>query len=78
MAKHKVKRGGKRNGAGRPMAYPGDGRAVRVSFSAPPGLAARLDTAADQIGKSRSAIVVAGLEQILSQSPDRLAAQIGR
>ena len=72
--------GGKRDGAGRPLANPEQGPAVRVSVTMPPALARRLDAAARQIGRKhggRSAIVVAAVESILSQSPDRLAAQIG-
>ncbi len=61
---------------GRPAAYPGEGRAVRLSFSAPESLAKRLGVAADQLGLTQSAVVVAGLRSILSQTPDRLAAQV--
>jgi hypothetical protein len=57
---------------GRPASYPGEGRAVRLSFSAPESIAERLTAAVEQIGVSQSAIVLAGLRQILSQSPDRL------
>jgi hypothetical protein len=70
MAKRKVKRG-------RPVSYPGEGRAVRLSFSAPESLANRLSAASEQVGQSQSAIVVAGLRAILSQTPDRLAEQCG-
>lgn len=64
--------GGKRPGSGRKPAYPGEGLAVRRSFSAPAALASRLTVAAEQVGCSESTIVVAGLRQILDQSPDRL------
>jgi len=73
MKKKKPKQGGNRSGAGRPMAYPGEGRSVRLSFSAPETLVKRLGMAAEQVGQSQSAIVVAGLRAILSQSTDRLA-----
>ena len=65
------KRGGKRDGAGRKQSHPG-GPAVRVSVSMPAMVSARLDHAAQQIGVGRSAIVVAAVESILAQSPDRL------
>ena len=68
MAKDKETRGGKRNGAGRPS----EGKTARVSFSCLPDLASQLDSAAKQTKLSKSAIVVAGLRAILSQSPDRL------
>jgi hypothetical protein len=71
------KRGGKRANAGRKLADPGGSPAVRVSVSMPAALSTRLDSAAEQTGQSRSAIVVAGLRQILSQTPDRLREQIG-
>ena len=63
---------------GKPRKYgPGSAGLCRhVGISMPAGLAERLESAADQINVSRSAIVVAAVEQILSQSPDRLAAQI--
>jgi metal-responsive CopG/Arc/MetJ family transcriptional regulator len=80
MAKRKEKQGGKRNGAGRPLANPEQGKAVRVAVTMPPELFQRLDVAAKQIGRKaggRSAIVVAGLRAILSQTPDRLMEQIG-
>ena len=64
-------RGGKRDGAGRKQSNPG-GPAVRVSVSMPAMTSARLDYTVGQTGISRSAIVVAALEEILSQSPDRL------
>lgn len=73
MAKHKEKRGGKRTGAGRPS----EGKTARMSFSCQPALEKRLSAAAKQTGLSRSAIVVAAVESILSQSPDRLREQCG-
>ena len=63
----------KKPGAGRPESYPGEGLAVRRSYSAPVQLANRLRVAAEQVGVTESAIVVAGLRSILSQSTDRLA-----
>lgn len=70
------KKGGRRTGAGRPEAYPGEGRAVRRSFSAPESLAHRLRAAAQQIGATESAVVVAAVRAALAQSPDRLAAEV--
>ncbi len=58
---------------GRPEAYPGEGRAVRLSFSTSAAVADRLETAVKQTGASRSAIVDAAVRQILARSPDRLA-----
>ena len=69
------KHGGKRVNSGRKVASPDGLPAVRVSVSLPAALSARLDSAAEQIGRKsggRSAIVAAGLRSILSQSPDRL------
>ena len=71
------KRGGKRANAGRKLASPDGLPAVRVSVSMPAALSARLDHAAAQTGIGRSAIVVAAVESILSQSPDRLREQCG-
>ena len=73
------KHGGKRKGAGRKLANPGDGPAVRVSVSMPAALSARLDCAARQIGRvsgGRSAIVVAAVEAILSHPSNQLAVQV--
>ncbi len=63
---------------GKPRKYgPGSAGLCRhVGVSMPSGLAERLEIAAAQAGTSRSAIVVAAGESILSQSPDRMAAQI--
>jgi metal-responsive CopG/Arc/MetJ family transcriptional regulator len=64
-----------KRGRGQPLKY---GQAcVQVSVSMPPELEKRLDCASEQTGQSRSAIVVAGLRAILSQTPDRLREQIG-
>jgi len=49
---------------------------VPLSVSVPFEVADRLRTAADQIGVSPSVIAAAGLRSILTQSQDRLAAQI--
>ncbi len=76
MEKRSRKHGGKRPGAGRPLANGEDGRAVRCSFSAPATLDQRLAGAAAQTGLSRSEIVCAGLEKILAQTPDRLIAEV--
>ena len=57
---------------GRPEAYPGEGRAVRLSFSTSAAIAERLESAVKQTGTSRSAIVDAAVRQILAQSRDRL------
>lgn len=70
MAKTKAK-------LGRKPSYPGEGLAVRLSFSAPETLVKRLSAASEQVGQSQSAIVVAGLRAILSQTPDRLREQCG-
>ena len=72
MAKRKEKQPPRAETRGRKPAYPGEGMAVRLSFSAPATLVDRLQVAAEQTGHSQSAIVVAGLRAILSQSPDRL------
>ena len=72
MAKRKGKQPPRAETRGRKPAYPGEGLAVRLSFSAPQTIANRQAAAADQTGHSQSAIVVAGLRSILSQSPDRL------
>lgn len=64
---------------GKPRKYgPGNAGLCRhVGISMPAGLADRLADAAKQADISRSAIVVAGLREILSQSPDRLREQCG-
>jgi hypothetical protein len=72
MKKTKAKHGGKRQAAGRKPAYPGEGPAIRLSFSAPQSVVKRLGVAAEQLDVSQSAIVLAGLRAILSQSTDRL------
>ena len=72
MAKRKEKHPPWAETRGRKPAYPGEGLAVRLSFSAPATLVDRLAVASEQTGHSQSAIVVAGLRSILSQSPDRL------
>ena len=72
MAKRNEKQSPRAETRGRKPAYPGEGLAVRLSFSAPATLVDRLAAAAEQTGHSQSAIVVAGLRSILSQSPDRL------
>ena len=63
-----------KNKGGKPRKYgPSDGQICRpLSVSVPAELIDRLELAADQVGIGRSAIVVAGLRSILSQSPDRL------
>ena len=59
---------------GKPRKYgPGtDGLCRHVGISMPAGLIDQLAAAAEQTGHSQSAIVVAGLRSILSQTPDRL------
>ena len=59
---------------GKPRKYgPGtDGLCRHVGISMPAGLIDRLAAASEQTGHSQSAIVVAGLRAILSQTPDRL------
>jgi hypothetical protein len=64
-------RGGKRAGAGRPRANSG-GLTVRVSVAMPPDVYARMEVGRKQIGCGRSRLVVAAVESILSQTPDRL------
>jgi metal-responsive CopG/Arc/MetJ family transcriptional regulator len=71
----KTKENAVKRGRGQPLKY--DKPCVQVSVSMPPALEKRLSDVADQTGQSRSAIVVAGLRAILSQSPDRLREQIG-
>ena len=66
----KTKENAVKRGRGQPVKY-GE-PCVQVSVSMPPTLEKQLSAAADQTGQSRSAIVVAGLRSILSQSPDRL------
>jgi hypothetical protein len=61
---------------GRPMKY-GNEYCARMTFSIPSDLRDRLVRASKQTGLSVSAIVVAGLRAILSQTPDRLREQIG-
>ena len=75
MAKRKEKPAVEsRNKCGKPRKYgPSDGQICRpLSVSVPAELIDRLESAADQVGIGRSAIVVAGLRSILAQSPDRL------
>lgn len=64
---------------GKPRKYgPGQvGLCRHVGVSMPGGLYDRLAIAARQTKQSRSAIVVAAVEAILSQSPDRLREQCG-
>jgi hypothetical protein len=80
MAKTKEKPAtNSRNKGGKPRKYgPSDGQICRpLSVSVPAELIDRLELAANQVGIGRSAIVVAGLRAILSQTPDRLKEQIG-
>jgi hypothetical protein len=80
MAKTKEKPAtNSRNKGGKPRKYgPSDGQICRpLSVSVPAELIDRLELAANQVGIGRSAIVVAGLRQILAQTPDRLMEQIG-
>ena len=65
--------------SGKPRKYgPGKAGLCRhIGISMPAGLCDRLATAAKQVDTSRSAIVVAAVEAILSQSPDRLREQCG-
>ena len=65
------KRGGKRDGAGRPRAN-SSGLTVRVSVAMPPDVYARMEIGRKRIGCGRSRLVVAAVEAILAQSPDRL------
>ena len=60
-----------KRGRGKPRRYGAEVCKVR-GFALPPSMLDRLAAAADQTGHSQSAIVVAGLRQILAQSPDRL------
>ena len=69
MGKKQQKHGGKRGGSGRKPAYPGEGRAVRRSFSLPESVLTRLSVAADSTGVSQSAIVLAGLRAVLDRRP---------
>ena len=68
MAKRKVKRGGTRLGSGRKPAYPGEGPAVRVSFSCSERLAKRIDEAAGADGRSKLIVrlVDAGLRDAVA------------
>ena len=75
MAKHKenaVSSQKKRRGKPRKYGPGSDGLCRHVGISMPSGLIARLASAAEQTGHSQSAIVVAGLRTILSQSTERL------
>ena len=70
MAKKKMEVSDKR-GRGKPRRYGVEVCQVR-GFALPPSLIKRLSAAAKQSGASQSSIVVAGLREILAQSPDRL------
>ena len=65
---------GPKKNSGKPRKYgPGKAGLCRhVGVSMPAGLYDRRAIAAQQTKQSRSAIVVAAVESILSQSPDRL------
>ena len=71
MSKKKTDVSDKR-GRGKPRRY-GDEITVVRGFALPPSLIKRLVAAAKKIKASQSSIVVAAVEEILSQSPDRLA-----
>jgi len=57
MVKKKTTHGGKRPGAGRPLAYKGEGKAVPVVASVPERLVKKLDTIAAGLGWNRSKAV---------------------
>ena len=60
-----------KRGRGKPRRYGDEVCRVR-GFALPPSMLAQLAAAARQTKRSQSAIVVAGLRQILAQTPDRL------
>ena len=64
MAKKKT-HGGKRKGAGRPLAYEGEGRAVPVVASVPERLVERLDALAEKRSWNRSRAVTEAIRQLL-------------
>ena len=70
MSKKKMEVSDKR-GRGKPRRYGDEVCRVR-GFALPPSMLDRLAAAAKQTELSQSAIVYAGLEKILAQSPDRL------
>jgi hypothetical protein len=66
MAKKKA-HGGKRPGAGRPMANPGEGRAIPVAASVPEQLVKRMDTLADKRGWNRSQAVTEAIRGLVAK-----------
>ena len=65
MAKRKKAHGGRREGAGRPLANPGEGKAVVVAASIPGELVERLDGLAKKQGWSRSQAVTEAIRGLL-------------
>ena len=70
MAKKK-QHGGKRLGAGRPPATPGEGLAVTIAASVPSGLVEQLDAYAKQQEWSRSEAVTRAIRDLLLAAKPR-------
>lgn len=66
MAKKK-KQGGKREGAGRPLEYKDEGKAVVVTASVPGELVQRLDAVAEKEGWNRSRAVTEAIRGLVSK-----------
>jgi hypothetical protein len=64
MAKKKT-HGGKRKGAGRPLAHEGEGKAVPVVASVPEGLVRQLDEVAGKEGWNRSRAVTEAIRGLV-------------
>jgi hypothetical protein len=62
----KGQHGGKREGSGRKVANPDEGRTVTIAASVPSGLVERLDALADKRGWNRSAAVTEAIRGLLA------------
>jgi hypothetical protein len=73
-AANKSKRGGAREGAGRPLDNPDEGRKVLVAATVPQGLLDELDALRVSKGWNRSQAVTEAIRGLLAKSKKRRAA----
>ncbi len=62
----KSQHGGKRDGSGRKVAHPEEGRTVTIAASVPSKLVERLDALAEKRGWNRSAAVTEAIRGLLA------------
>jgi hypothetical protein len=63
----KAQHGGKREGSGRKVAHPEEGRTVTIAASVPSGLVQRLDSLAEKRGWNRSEAVTEAIRGLLGR-----------